>query len=238
MFDPGTTSVERPRPLVVPRGLVVLAALWVFFAWILIFGWKPPIQPQAASYGSSIQLLFTIVGLGTSVAWPLARLSARPSSAPRLQALFDAVAILVLLQVVVWPLRLVTNWTLPRAIALDLSLAASVAITAALLAASQGSRRPRLRTIAMGAAVALAILPPLVARVTGSDTEAFLPLAVSGPALLGRLAAPVPLDPGPVEHALIEAAVAAAAAGWCVVAILAIRARSSRGAAGHDGVDS
>ena len=131
---------RAPVPLVVPRGLVVLAAAWIFLAWIIIFGWKPPVQPQAASYSGGMQLLFVMVAVGTTVLWPLLRLSGRPSSAPMLQAGFDALAILTLLQVVVWPLRLVTNWTLPRSVAIDCAIGATLLSTAAILAAAQGLR--------------------------------------------------------------------------------------------------
>ena len=104
------------RPLFIPRGLVMLASAWVFASWLTIFGFRPPVQPQAASYGPGIQMLLLMIGVGIGVAWPLLRLSGAPSRAPLAQAAIDGVSLLVLLQVVIWPLRLVTSWTLPRTV--------------------------------------------------------------------------------------------------------------------------
>jgi hypothetical protein len=109
--------VDSPRPLFVPRGLVVLSALWIFIAWVTLFGFSPPVQAQSSSYGPSIQLLFATIGVGIAIAWPMLRLAGRASSVPLTQSIFDGLAILVLLQVVLWPLRLVTAWSLSRTIA-------------------------------------------------------------------------------------------------------------------------
>ncbi|MFM7135168.1 MAG: hypothetical protein ACKO0W_12735, partial [Planctomycetota bacterium] len=205
-----------------------LAAAWIFLAWIIIFGCKPPVQPHAASYADGLQLLFAMIAVGTSVLWPLLRLSGRPSSAPILQALFDAFAILVLLQVVVWPLRLVSNWTIERSIAIDCALAAALFTTAAILGIAQGKHGSRPRTIAMAVVVVLASIPPLIER-AGSADDAFLPFAaLSGPLLLGRLAEPNPLDPSAAEWALLKAAAALVGAAWASVVVL----RWAKGPAG------
>lgn len=226
--DIGAPDRTAPLPLLVPRGLVVLAAAWIFLGWIIIFGWKPPVQPQAASYADGLQLLFAMIAVGTSVLWPLVRLSGRPSSAPIMQALFDAFAILVLLQVVVWPLRLVSNWTVERSIAIDCGLAATLFTTAAILGIAQGRPGSRPRTIAMAVVVVLASIPPLVER-AGSADGALSPLAaLSGPLLLGRLAGPNPLDPSAAEWALLKAAAALVGAAWATAVVL----RWTQGSAG------
>ncbi len=62
---------DSARPLFIPRALVMLSSLWVFLCWILLFGFRPPVQPQAASYGPSIQMLFLLIGVGIAIGWPL-----------------------------------------------------------------------------------------------------------------------------------------------------------------------
>lgn len=247
--DPGApgehaTTTPSMRALLVPRGLVMLAALWVFCSWILLFGFRPPVQPQAASYGPTLELLFALIGVGIAIGWPLLRLSARPSSAPILQPVFDALAIFVLMQVVVWPLRLVSNWTLPRTWLVVGALAVSLAVTGAILALALGSPSRRTRTHAMIASVTAALLPIAVLIVgeaiapTGSPVFADSPRALgdgswrplvewavpaSAPVLLGRCAEAVPLDPNPAEWALLRTGIVVALALWTVAIIGRLR---------------
>ena len=229
---------DSARPLFIPRALVMLSSLWVFLCWILLFGFRPPVQPQAASYGPSIQMLFLLIGVGIAIGWPLLRLSARPSSAPFAQAAIDGISIFVLMQVVVWPLRLVTSWTLARAVAVDAALAAAIMLSAALLASTQSSPLPRRRTWAMVIAVALVLGPAmadilwnLVWEVDGASGVVATALSsLSAPSLLARFAQPSTIDPSPTERALVFSAFFVATAVW-VIAFFALLARRKTDAA-------
>ena len=229
---------DSARPLFIPRALVMLSSLWVFLCWILLFGFRPPVQPQAASYGPSIQMLFLLIGVGIAIGWPLLRLSARPSSAPFAQAAIDGISIFVLMQVVVWPLRLVTSWTLARAVAVDAALAAAIMLSAALLASTQSSPLPRRRTWAMVIAVAL-VLGPAMADMLWNfvwDTDGASGLvatalsSLSAPTLLARFAQPSTIDPSPTDRALVFSAFFVATAVW-VIAVVALLARRKTDAA-------
>jgi hypothetical protein len=216
----------------------MLSSLWVFLCWILLFGFRPPVQPQAASYGPSIQMLFLLIGVGIAIGWPLLRLSARPSSAPFAQAAIDGISIFVLMQVVVWPLRLVTSWTLARAVAIDAALAAAIMLSAALLASTQSSPLPRRRTWAMVIAVALVLGPAmadmlwnLVWEVDGASGVVATALSsLSAPSLLARFAQPSTIDPSPTDRALVFSAFFVATAVW-VIAFFALLARRKTDAA-------
>ena len=267
------------QALFVPRGLVMIAAIWVFLSWVLLFGIRPPIQPQTASYGPTLELLFISIGVGVAIGWPLLRLSARPSRAPIGQALFDGLALILLMQVVIWPLRLVSNWTIPRMWLILASLGAAIALTGALLAATQGSTNRATRTRAMTLAVVIA-LAPLGVRLVGEfvspsgspifdvspsgtssgassgpssgpssgassgagstapagavDRETPPPAwtglveqlaPLSGPVLLGRASAPMPLDPSDREWAVLRRAGLVILICWVVAVLLAARSR-------------
>jgi hypothetical protein len=251
------------QALFVPRGLVMIAAIWVFLSWVLLFGIRPPIQPQTASYGPTLELLFISIGVGVAIGWPLLRLSARPSRAPIGQALFDGLALILLMQVVIWPLRLVSNWTIPRMWLILASLGAAIALTGALLAATQGSTNRATRTRAMTLAVVIA-LAPLGVRLVGefvspsgspifdvspsgtssgagstvptgaADRETPPPAwtglveqlaPLSGPVLLGRASAPMPLDPSDREWAVLRRAGLVILICWVVAVLLAARSR-------------
>jgi uncharacterized membrane protein len=234
-------------PLLVPRGLVVLAALWIFLSWILLFGIRPPVQPQAASYGPSLEILFVSIGVGVAIGWPLLRLSARPSRAPILQAMLDGLSLVVLVQVVVWPLRLVTSWTLTRTLCVIGAFAAAVAITAALLGAVQGSRSARRRTVGMLASACAALLPFALAvaaewfapsaepsfgdpSTVEAESRGWLDalVPVSAPMLLGRFASPTPLDPPSADLAILRTALVVAIVAWTVLLTARVR-RLARG---------
>jgi len=204
------------RPLFVPRGLVVLASIWIFLSWVSLFGFHPPVQPQAASYAPSIQLLMMLIGIGIAIGWPLLRLSARPSSMPTAQAALDGLSIFVLFQVVVWPLRLVTNWTIARAVAVDASIASAIMLTAAILSITQGSCSPRTRAGGMLAAVVL-VLAPLAIGARASDSSwGRMLTAPSAPALIARCAEPSTIDPSQPDRGLLFRAYALASAAWAV----------------------
>jgi hypothetical protein len=211
----------------------MLSAAWIFVCWVFLFGVHPPVQPQAASYGPSIHLLFVLMGVGIAIGWPLLRLSGRRSAVPAAQAALDAVSMFVLIQVVVWPLRLVTSWTLPRTIVVDSAIAAAIATTAALLAATQGSPRPRVRWAAMACAV-LAVLSPwmLDALWVGGGASAYGPFggfarealeALSAPALLARFSEPATLDPTDADRTIMSRAIALAVVAWMAVAAARLR---------------
>ena len=182
-------------------------------------------------------MLFGLIGVGIAIAWPLLRLSARPSAMPAAQAALDGLSIFVLLQVVVWPLRLVTSWTLARAIALDAAIAASILLTAAVLAAAQGVASARVRALAMTLCVLLALLPGIGLVVTRSERTSDAPppwtsvlVAPSAPALLSRCAQPATLDPDPTDRGILFRAFSLASAAWAVsIALHALRARRISG---------
>lgn len=202
------------------------AALWVFLSWILIFGWHPPVQSQSASYGPSLNLLYVSVGIGIVVGWPLLRLSGRPVPRPAMQAALDGFALFMLLQIVVWPLRLVTAWTLSRTLALDAAIAAAIAMTGALLALWAGRAEPAPRASAMATFVLLAMAAPLARWFGGLDAPPWPVESISPPALLSRFSAPKPLDPDAADFRVLETAGWVAAALWIAVpAALALRAR-------------
>jgi hypothetical protein len=125
-----TTPLRLPRPTP-PRGLIFLASAWLVASWVLTLGWRPPVQAHAASYIPGVRMLLLMLAAGLVLAWPLARLSGPQRPWPIRQALLDLVVLLCLVQVVVWPLRLVTRWPIERSAAIDLCLSGWAAAAAA-----------------------------------------------------------------------------------------------------------
>lgn len=146
-----------------PRGLIFLASLWLIGSWLLAIGVRTPVQPSSASYTPGIRLMLQCMAIGLFVGWPLLRLSQRSTPLPIRQTLLDLVVLVTLCQVVIWPLRLVTPWTVSRTAAIDAALSGWLLLAGAVVAAVVGSERNGPRTLAMLACVAICLLGPTLA---------------------------------------------------------------------------
>ena len=155
---PYTTKVmSRPiqSQLLMPRSLIFFASLWLIGSWMLAIGFRPPVQPSAASYEPGVRLMLLCVSTGLMIAWPLFRLSQVESPHPLRQTMLDLVVLLSMVQIVIWPLRLVTTWSLLRAAAIDITLAGWVLIIGAIIASATGASKGGPRSLAMLACLCL-----------------------------------------------------------------------------------
>jgi hypothetical protein len=146
-----------------PRGLIFIASLWLIASWLLAIGVRTPVQPSSASYTPGIQLMLQCIAIGLFVGWPLLRLSQRATALPIRQTLLDLVVLLTLCQVVLWPLRLVTPWTVGRTAAIDAALSGWLLLAGAVVAAAVGAERNGPRSLAMLACIAMLLLGPALA---------------------------------------------------------------------------
>lgn len=167
---PPTAQATRTQrtvtpPLELPRGLIFLSALWLIGSWLLAIGLRTPVEPSSASYTPLVKMMLICVAIGLLVAWPLLRLSQQATRRPVGQTILDVVVLLALMQVVIWPLRLVTPWTPLRTAAIDATLSGWTILAGAVVAAAVGSFRPGPRTLAMMACVALCLLGPAAAAI-------------------------------------------------------------------------
>ncbi len=222
-------------PLVLPRGLIFLASLWLIGSWVVAIGLRTPVQPSAASYEPSVRLMVICLAMGLTIGWPMLRLSQTPSAFPIRQALLDLIVLLALVQVVLWPLRLVTTWSPPRTAALDATLAGWALVCGAILAATLGSHRRGLRNLAMAACMGLCLLGPAAAWlgvVSGVDSMHLLEVSpLMAVVTLGRGGgAPLTSD----QWVWIAGLGIAAAAAWAAAGLV-VWARVRRSLAGGRG---
>jgi len=163
---------HRSPPLLLPRGLIFLASIWLIGSWLIAIGVRPPVQPSSASYTPGVRLMLFCVTSGLMIGWPLLRLSQTKPYYPIRQTLLDLLVLLGLVQVVVWPLRLVTSWSPLRTAAIDATLAGWVLLSGAVIAAAITTDRRGPRVLAMLACVAMCLLGPAAAwlgALTGVD---------------------------------------------------------------------
>ncbi len=156
------SAYTNSPPLLLPRGLILLACVWLIGSWLLSIGVRPPVEPSSASYTPGVRLMLVYIGIGLTIAWPLLRLSQSAVQRPIVQTVLDLIVLLSLIQVVIWPLRLVTPWTLSRTAALDATLVGWTALVGAIIASAVGSRRAGVRNLAITACLAMCLAGPAV----------------------------------------------------------------------------
>jgi hypothetical protein len=132
-----------------PRGLVLLAALWILGSWLICIGPQAPLHPTIAGFTPGIRLMVASLGVGLCAAWPLLRLSGPRERWPVRRTVLDLLTITTLAQVVLWPLRLTTAWSPSRLAMIDALMIAWSVVVAAFVAAALASGAARARTRAM-----------------------------------------------------------------------------------------
>jgi len=214
--------------MILPRGLVLLTTCWIFATWCICIGVRPPIQPSIASYLPGIRLFIASLAIGLCVAWPMLRLSERPSRAPMSQVLIDFVTLAVLMHVVIWPLRLATNWSIDRMGLIDLFLFSWGLLIAAILSMTIGSRLAIERVAAMILILVISLLGPIAYFLCLRFDWALPPIWLDGP-ILGVLRETLAggLSPDALSWESTFGVGFAAAASWMVVILMGISASKS-----------
>ncbi|MHC4909326.1 MAG: hypothetical protein ACYTF9_06365 [Planctomycetota bacterium] len=171
---------SAPEALVLPRGLIFIASIWLIGCWLLTIGVETPIQPVSASYTPAVRLMLLCVCVGLLIGWPLLRLSQRWTPHPIAATALDLLVLLSLVQVVLWPLRLVTPWSIARTAAIDATVSSWLLIVGAIVAAAIGRRSSGVRQLAMLACVVLCLAGPLfVPLLDDLDADAGVRIIVS-----------------------------------------------------------
>ncbi len=217
----GRVTAHVEPPLVLPRGLIFLASIWLVVSWAVAIGFRTPVDASSASYTPGVRLMLITAAIGLIIGWPLLRVSQSRAEYPMTQTLLDLIVLLALVQVVIWPLRLVTPWSPARTAALDATLVAWTVLAGAMVAAATGSHRTGPRIIAIIACLTMCLGGPVLAMigVRGSAMTGLVPrLLQAGPLLEvyalsdgGRTA------PGGGQWAWISIVAMAGAAAWGVL---------------------
>ncbi|MBU3729304.1 MAG: hypothetical protein FGM37_08685 [Phycisphaerales bacterium] len=150
-----------------PRGLVLLAAVWIAVSWLVSFGLRMPLQISAGALTPGVRSMLICCTLGALVAWPMLRLCQTPPPAPVRSTLLDAVTLIVLLQTVLWPLRLATTWAPERTALVDAALVAHVLACCGIVTAALPWRSATVRGLAMAGCLLVAAGPPSVLAAGG-----------------------------------------------------------------------
>ncbi len=215
-------------PLLLPRGLILLACVWLIGSWLLSIGVQPPIEPSSASYTPGVRMMLVCIGIGLMIGWPLLRLSQSATAHPILQTVLDLTVLLSLIQVVIWPLRLVTPWTVVRTAALDATLVGWTVLGGAVVASAVGSGRNGVRNLAIAACLAMCLLGPALAAIgaiVGGSAEQLMEI---GPLVaVYRLAQGGPAPITSPQWVMIVMPAVAAALAWTALGVVYSARRTS-----------
>jgi hypothetical protein len=213
-------------PILLPRALIFLAAIWLIGSWLLAIGLMPPVHPSSASFEHGLRMMLLCLGTGLMIAWPLLRLSQVATGAPLRQTILDLLVIASMLQVIIWPLRLVTTWSVARTTAVDATLVGWLVLAGAVVAAATGSDRKGPRNLAMAACLAMCVLGPALASLGVLGSTLSLTLVKLSPLMAVRTlgdgrGAPVT----PEQWRWIALLFSAATSAWVALAAFSWNAR-------------
>ena len=158
----------RPRHIRLPRALLLWWSLWLLASWIGAFGWRWWMEPSITTYMTASKRMMVSVMLGITIIWPLYRLVLRPAHTPRLLPLLDWLAIFATLQVLLWPMRVPTQWSALEVMLIDLTIFAWGLLYAAFIAMGTIGAGRRHRTIMMIICILFAALGPFMAMTSGT----------------------------------------------------------------------
>jgi hypothetical protein len=180
-------------------------------------------------------MMLISAAIGLIIGWPLLRVSQSRAEYPLMQTLLDLIVLLALVQVVIWPLRLVTPWSPARTAALDATLVAWTVLAGALVASATGSSRTGPRNIAIIACVTMCLIGPVLVLigVHGSGLSGLTPrLLQIGPLLevyaLGQGGRTAPSGGQWAWISLVALAGAAAWAGLITITLTRSRTNATR----------
>ncbi len=178
-----TFRMHRSTTIELPRGLILAASLWLVASWIASMGLRTPLQPSSASYTPGVRMMLICIVIGITIAWPLLRLSQSVPRFPLRQVLLDVIVLLSLVQIVLWPLRLVTTWSPSRTLVIDATIAGWAILAGAFVAAGSMASRSGPRILCMFACVGLVLLGPGLAWLAAIAGRDWMALAHVSPLL-------------------------------------------------------
>lgn len=153
------------KHIILPRGLIFLSSLWLIGSWVITMGTRQPVQISSASYTPSFRLMLLCIVVGLMICWPLLRLSRQTQHHPIIHTFLDLSVLISLVQIILWPLRLITPWSSLRMASIDATICGWLLITGAIVASVAGSDRNGPRNLAMFVCVCLCLLGPALASI-------------------------------------------------------------------------
>ena len=137
------------NPVPLPRDLILAACLWIAGAWTYAIGLGSPVNPVAASYSDALVMMCLLAMFGITLGWPLLRMCGTRFTRPFTQTWLDMIVLTCAIQVTIWPLRLLSTWSVSQTILISCALVAWMFIAGAFVLVGASSRRGSTRSLVM-----------------------------------------------------------------------------------------
>ncbi len=188
--------VSDARSKIVSRPLLLIWCAWLLISWALNVDLDMPTRVTPDSMIPLVRGMMLSTLLGLVLMWPAWRLSRRTMIAAGPLVVGDMFSLLLVMQVVVWPLRLLVGWPVARAFVIDVTLIAWTIPIGLWVYLGLRSRGPVGRAWAMLACCATPAAAAIWALVTGRpEVVDFSPMhslwVLGDPTVIMDLAPPV-----------------------------------------------
>jgi len=166
-FVPEFGAVSRDDPWAHRKGEPrVFALFWSVYlmgsAMLTLFAIGSASIPTAAQYQIGSAAMITMIALGSTLLWPLVRLSQASPDRPVSATLADMFVLLAPMQIVIWPLPLLTHWPLEIIASLAALLASWTLLIGVIVARGIASPHGVSRALAMLSCITLVATGPLL----------------------------------------------------------------------------
>ena len=128
-------------------------------------------------HAESLRLFSVTLMLGITLAWPMARLLLQRFTAPIRQTALDCMVLICSVEVTLWPLRLLSEWSVDRTLSITNILAGWIFLTGAFIALGAGSRSWTPRILILLMAMIMTLCTPLLTN--GEELHWWSPIDIT-----------------------------------------------------------
>ena len=171
------SPASSPPSFPLPRGLIILSCLWITGAWILTMGPRGALEAVSDDHAEGLRLFSVTLMIGITLAWPMARLLLGRFTAPIRQTALDCMVLICGVEVTLWPLRLLSEWSVDRTLSITNILAGWILLMGAFIALGAGSRSWTPRILILLVAMIMTLCTPLLT--TGEELHWWSPIDIT-----------------------------------------------------------
>ena len=177
-------------------------------------GPRGPLNAVSDDHAEGLRLFSVTLMLGITIAWPMARLLLQRFTAPIRQTALDCIVLIRSVEVTLWPLRLLSEWSVDRTLSITNILAGWILLVGAFIALAAGSRSWPPRLLVLVTVMVMTVCTPLLT--TGEGLHWWSPIDITLGASTIDPARLFGMSPWPGRSAVAQLVLVASGA-WIIV---------------------
>ena len=177
-------------------------------------GPRGPLNAVSDDHAEGLRLFSVTLMLGITIAWPMARLLLQRFTAPIRQTALDCIVLICSVEVTLWPLRLLSEWSVDRTLSITNIIAGWILLVGAFIALAAGSRSWPPRILVLVTVMVMTVCTPLLT--TGEGLHWWSPIDITLGASTIDPARLFGMSPWPGRSAVAQLVLAASGA-WIIV---------------------